>query len=123
MEKTDFAEIFARIKKLLLPYRKKMELRANTSGNFQLYIIKDFEMAGRKFKECYFSGVTIHKTIVSFYFFPLYTHPNNFVIPPSIKKQLKGKNCFNFTRLDKEQETSIAALLKQGMELYSKKFF
>jgi hypothetical protein len=123
METTEFAEIFARIKTLLLPYSRKMEMRANTFGNFHLYIIKNFELAGRKFKECYFSGVTIHKTMVSFYFFPLYTHPGELVIPPPIKKQLKGKNCFNFTRLNEEQESAITVLLKQGLDLYSKKFF
>ena len=122
METKDFSEIFARIKKLLLPCSKKMEVRANTEGNFQLYIIRDFEMAGRKFSECYFSGVSIHSTTVSFHFFPIYTHPKEFIIPPAIKKQLKGKSCFNFTQLNKEQEKAIAQLLKEGLACYTNLF-
>ena len=86
METTDFQEIFNRIKKLLLPYAKKMETRVDKNGQYQLYIIKDIELGGRKFAECYFGGTVIQKTMVAFYFFPIYTHPKEFTLPASIKK-------------------------------------
>ena len=120
METSDFNEIFTRIKKLLLPYSGKMDTRADTEKNYQLYIVKEFEFGGRKFPECYFSGTTIQKTMVAFYFFPYYTHPRRFTIPDAIKKNLKGKNCFNFKKLNEEQEKAIAQLLKEGEALYKK---
>ena len=120
METTDFTEIFSRIKKQLLPYGKKMDTRTDTDKAYQLYIVKEFEMAGRKFPECYFGGTVIQKTMVAFYFFPYYTHPQHFSIPDAIKKNLKGKSCFNFKKLDEEQEKAIAQLLKEGEALYKK---
>ncbi len=122
METTDFKEIFARIKKQLVPYGKKMEVRVDKDSVYHLYIIKDIELAGRKFKECYFGGVLIQKTMVAFYFFPIYTHPKEFVIPAAIKKNLKGKSCFNFKKLDDEQEKAIGQLLKEGYAFYKKGF-
>ena len=122
MEPTSFENIFKQVKKILLPYSKKMEVRANTATDFHLYIVKDIELAGRKYKECYFSGVKINTTMVSFYFFPFYTHPAKFVIPPTLQKNLKGKNCFSFKKLADEQVTAIAQLLNEGFALYSKAF-
>ncbi len=122
METTDFKEIFARIKKQMLPYSKKMDVRVDKDSVYHLYIIKDIELAGRKYKEIYFGGVLVQKTMVAFYFFPIYSHPTAFVIPAPIKKNLKGKSCFNFKKLDDVQEKAIAALLKEGLDLYKKKF-
>jgi hypothetical protein len=122
MTNDGFADIFKHIRTLLLPYSKKMEVRATTATNFHLYIIKDLELAGRQFKECYFSGVKINTTMVSWYFFPYYTHPQKFTIPAAIQKNLKGKNCFNFKKIDQPQLDAIAQLLQEGLALYSKTF-
>jgi len=122
METTDFHEIFTRVKKQLAPYGKKMEIRLDTTSSYQLYIIKNVELFGRQFKECYFSGAVVQKTMVSLHFFPIYTHPKECIIPPAIKKNLKGKSCFNFKKLDDEQEKALGLLLKDGFDLYNKKF-
>ncbi|MEO5683366.1 MAG: hypothetical protein ABIQ88_12035 [Chitinophagaceae bacterium] len=120
MEKTDHAGVFARLKKLLLPYGKKMEVRTDTASNYHLYITKEIELAGRKIPECYFCGLKVNSTMVSFYFFPYYSHPQVLSIPPAIAKNLKGKTCFNFKQLNSEQEKAIAVLLKEGEALYKK---
>ena len=122
METTDFKEIFTRIKKQMLPYSKKMEVRVDKESVYHIYIIKEVELAGRKYKEIYFGGVLIQKTMVAFYFFPIYSHPTEFVIPAPIKKNLKGKSCFNFKKLDDAQEKAIGQLLKEGLALYKKEF-
>jgi hypothetical protein len=122
METTDFPGIFARIKKQLLPYSRKMDLRVDKEGNFQLYIVNDIEFAGRLFKEFYFGGIGIKKTMVAFYFFPIYTHPQNFTIPAAIQKNLKGKSCFNFKKIDDAQEKAIGQLLNDGFSFYKKEF-
>jgi len=122
METTGFQEIFTRIRQQLLPYGKKMEVRVDKKGVYHLYIIADFEMAGRSYKECYFAGTVIQKTMVAFYFFPIYSHPAAFTPEEPIRKNLKGKSCFNFKKLSDAQEKSIGVLLKQGFDLYKKKF-
>jgi len=122
METTDFPGIFARIKKQLLPYGRKMDTRVDKPGVFHLYIVKEVELAGRMFKEVYFGGVVIQKTMVAFYFFPIYSHPNNFTIPTAIQKNLKGKSCFNFKKMDDAQEKAIGQLLNNGFSFYKKEF-
>jgi hypothetical protein len=122
METTDFQAIFTRIRQLMLPYAKKMDARVDKDGVYHLYIIKDIELAGRKFKECYFGGVLIQKTMVAFYFFPIYSHPKALEIPAEIQKNLKGKSCFNFKKINAAQEKAISVLLKQGFDLYKKEF-
>jgi len=119
MESSNSSVIFKRIRELLLPYSKQMEVRADNPGNYQLYIKGNFSLAGRPFKELYFAGVTIRKTMVSLYFFPIYTHPVNFTLPVTISKNLKGKSCFNFKQLNEEQEKALAALLVSGATLYA----
>ena len=120
METIDFHEIFTRIRKQLLPYAKKMETRVDKDGQYQLYIIKDIELAGRKFSECYFGGAVIQKTMVAFYFFPIYTHPKEFSLPASIKKNLKGKSCFNFKKTEQVNVKELNALLKKGAQVWEK---
>ncbi len=73
-----------------------METRVDAAGQYQLYIIKDIELGGRKFSECYFGGTVIQKTMVAFYFFPIYTHPKEFSLPASIKKNLERQKLFQF---------------------------
>ena len=120
METSGFREIFTCIRHLLQPYSRQMQVKADNEGQYQLYIVKDIVLAGRSFKECYFSGTVIHTSMVSFYFFPMYTHPDQFIIPAAIQKNLKGKNCFNFKKLDNAQEKAIAGLLKEGAAFYKK---
>ena len=118
METSNFQQIFARIRKQLLPFGKMMEVRVDKEGAYQLYILGDVEISGRKFKECYFAGAVIQKTMVAFYFFPIYSHPAAFTVPAAIQKNCKGKSCFNFKKLDDVQEKAIAALLKDGAAFY-----
>lgn len=112
-----FTEIFERLRKRLLVYAGQMEVRSPPSA-CHLYIVNDVELAGRKYKESYFSGVAIKKTMVSFYFFPIYSHPGQLIVPAAIQKNLKGKSCFNFSSLSAEQEKAVAELLEAGAVFY-----
>jgi len=114
MQRNDSDVIFESIKKLLLPYAGQMEVRTDQPDSYQLYIKGDFALAGKPFKELYFAGVTIRKTMVALYFFPQFT------LPPLISKNLKGKSCFNFKQITEEQEDALAALLAAGAALYAK---
>ncbi|HTL09083.1 MAG TPA: hypothetical protein VL307_12520 [Chitinophagaceae bacterium] len=120
MQRNDSDVIFERIKKLLLPYAGQMKVRTDQPDSYQLYIKGDFALAGKPFKELYFAGVTIRKTMVALYFFPIYTHPTQFTLPAVISKNLKGKSCFNFKQITEEQENALAALLAAGAAMYAK---
>lgn len=47
----------------------------------------------------YFASALVRKDMVSFYFFPCYTHPKEFAEDaPLLFKTLKGKTCFNIKK-------------------------
>ena len=115
----DFTNIFQQIRGAIVRYAPELSTKTDTPKAYQLYSIKDIELAGRKFSEIYFAGAVIQKNFVGFYFFPIYTHPEKFTsLPAALKKTLKGKFCFNFKKIDKELLAQVDDLLKQGFSLY-----
>lgn len=120
METSNLTEIFSHLKKLLASYAKQMDVRADTATDYHLYILNDIELAGRKLPECYFGGLKMNKKMVSLHFFPAYTHPAELKIPASVKSLLKGKSCFNISRLDDTVVKGVTELLAAGASLYRK---
>lgn len=69
----------------------------------------------------YFSSVVARKDMVSFYFFPLYYHEDDFKdLIPTMIKCLKGKTCFNFKKSEQVDEKELNALLKKGIKAWKK---
>jgi gamma-glutamylcyclotransferase (GGCT)/AIG2-like uncharacterized protein YtfP len=116
---TDFNEIHAQLRKILAKYSPPLTAKNDTPTAYNLYSVKDLVIAGRNFKEVYFAGTVIHKNIVSLYFFPVYTHPQSFGdLPEELKKCLKGKNCFNFKKIDSKLLKQIEKMAKDGFKIY-----
>jgi len=117
----DFPVVFQQLKNVIAVYAPPLIVKKETGKEYHLYSTKHIELAGRKYDEIYFAGVIIHKQFVSFYFFPLYTHPHFFAdIPTEFKKYLKGKSCFNIKKLDLEILNQVKQLLQKGFDLYKK---
>src|SRR5260221_6065746 len=117
----DFPIIFQQLKKVITEYAPPLSAKKQTEKEYYLYSIKDFELAGRKYNEICFAGVVIHKQFVSFYFFPLYSHPQYFKdIPAALRKCLKGKSCFSIKKMDMVILKQIEQLLQRGFDLYKK---
>ncbi len=69
----------------------------------------------------YFSSAVAGKDMVSFYFFPLYFHENEYRdIIPTLIKCLKGKTCFNFKKFEQINEKELNAMLKKGVQAWRK---
>lgn len=69
----------------------------------------------------YFCSVIGRKDMVSFYFFPIYFQNEEFIsLIPSMKKQLKGKTCFNFKKTEQVDVKELNALLKKGATTWKK---
>ena len=69
----------------------------------------------------YFSSVVIRKDMISFYFFPIYYHTNDFIgLIPSMSKYLKGKTCFNFKKPEQVNVKELDALFKKGVVAWKK---
>ena len=68
----------------------------------------------------YFATVIPKSKDVRLYFFPVYTHPDSFVLSEPLRKCLKGKSCFHIKSMDKELESEISTMISLGVDIYKK---
>ncbi len=68
----------------------------------------------------YFASIIEKPKDVRFYFFPIYTHANEFQLSEELQKQLKGKSCFHLKKCSKETLNEISRLIDKGISLYKK---
>lgn len=69
----------------------------------------------------YFSSVVPKEKDVRFYFYPAYTHPEEFEnISDRLKKFKKGKSCFHIKYLDEELENEIKFMVSKAIDVYRK---
>ena len=93
--------------------------QAKQKPSFHLYGNKEVSLFGKKPQKTYIAGVIQQKNYVSFYFSPIYSHPDEFVeISPNLKKTLKGKSCFNITKITPQFLEEIEEILKKGIDMY-----
>jgi len=86
---------------------------------YHLYGNKEVSIFGKKPQKTYVAGVIQQKNYVSFYFSPIYSHPESFMdISPELKKFLKGKSCFNITNINPKLLNELENLLKKGINKY-----
>ena len=114
--------IFKRLKMLLKKYEGPFTSKFDLDSKYDLWSIKDIEIAGRKRKEVYFAGLIIQSNYVGFYFMPMYTDTNlQEVFDKQLLSTLKGKSCFHIRSIDKELEKQIEKALRLGYGLYKKR--
>ncbi|MFX1419149.1 MAG: DUF1801 domain-containing protein [Promethearchaeota archaeon] len=86
---------------------------------FHLYGNKEVSLFGKKPQATYIAGVIQQKNYVSFYFSPIYSHPDIFKnVSPELKKFLKGKSCFNINKTTPQIYKEIEDILKTGIDKY-----
>ena len=86
---------------------------------YHLYGSKEVSLFGKKPQPTYIAGVIQQKNYVSFYFSPIYSHPDLFEnINPELKKFLKGKSCFNINKTTPQLLKEIEDILKEGINKY-----
>lgn len=117
----DKLDIFNRLSSLLTACVPPLQLSASGKTRCNVSGAKKITIGKKVIDGMYFSSVVIQKHYVSFYFFPIYTHPKEFTdIPDALSTCLKGKSCFHFKQLDATLERSIRSLLKKGLRIYRK---
>jgi len=86
---------------------------------YHIYGTKEVSLFGKKPQKTYIAGVIQQKNYVSFYFSPIYSHPDEFKnLSPNLKKTLKGKSCFNIKNITPQIQKELEALLKRGIDKY-----
>ena len=81
---------------------------------------KEVMQGKKKVDGHYFASIVPKPKDVRFYYFPIYTHPDEFALSDELKKCLKGKSCFHFKKMSSELEREISAMVDKGVELYKK---
>ena len=117
----DKEAIFEKVRTLVEKYNRNMDVRSDTPTNYSLYGKKTVEAFNKEVDGMYYASVVINKNFIGFYFFPIYTHPEEFAkIPAELQKCLKGKSCFHIKVKDELLMSQIDSILDQGYQLYKK---
>lgn len=120
-------DIFLELKKILEKHSSKFLIKDQYIGSqakqkkpgYHLYGSKEVSLFRKKPQPTYIAGVVQQKNYVSFYFSPIYSHPDSFTdISTALKKFLKGKSCFNFTKTTPQLLKEIEDILKLGINMY-----
>jgi hypothetical protein len=114
-------QIFDRIREQLSAYVPPLTVKSNTSSHYETYGATEAVIGKRVKKGVFFASVIIQRNYVGLYFFPIYTHPQEFAaLEPGLKKLLKGKSCFHIRQYDDLLSKHIQGMLKKGFEIYRK---
>ncbi len=119
----DRQAIFDSIRAVLQKQSPPMVVSKDKAGVFELMGNKPVPYGSKKtiVPGMYFSSVVARKDMISFYFFPIYYHTDDFIdLIPTLAKCLKGKTCFNFKKPEQVHVKELNALLKKGAEAWKK---
>jgi hypothetical protein len=111
----EFADIFLKLRALMLAAAPGMVVTADTPTTFTL---KTAWLEKRTKEPAWFGWIAIKKSYVAYHVMPLYTLAalNDFV-PASLEKRRQGKTCFNFKKADSDVFEHISRLTKAAAEM------
>jgi hypothetical protein len=116
-------DIFDSIKSLLQKQCPPMVASKDKDGVYELMGNKPAPYGYKKtiVPGMYFASVVARKDMISFYFFPIYYHTEDFIdLIPTMAKCLKGKTCFNIKKPEQVNVKELNALLKKGVVAWKK---
>jgi hypothetical protein len=119
-DKNDFDKVFARLKMMLQPYVKKLDVARDDQS---YYMLNTRHIMKNKQPLC-FGGVRLGKAYVSFYLMSVYASPDLLKsMSPELKKRMQGKSCFNFKEVDEKLFKELKQLTKAGAARFSNEKF
>lgn len=96
-------------------------VRKDNENTFELAGTKEVMQGKQKVDGYYFASIVPKPKDVRLYFFPIYTHVDEYEdISEEMKKCLKGKSCFHIKKLSPDMEVEIRRMMNLGIELYRK---
>src|SRR6185503_2503985 len=115
--KKEFTEVFRRLKAILQPYAKDMEVVQDDANG---YFLNTHHVMKNKRPLC-FGGVRLGQNYVSFYLMSVYvTAVEMKTASPELKKRMQGKSCFNFKTVDEKLFRELAKLTKSGASRFGR---
>jgi len=116
--KSDLTEIQTALKDMLYAQAPSLRIRHDEPTKFEACGTKEVMQGKQKVDGHYFASVIPKAKDIRLYFFPIYTHVDQFSLSPDLKKYLKGKSCFHIKKLTPEVEVEIKSMIEKGVEIY-----
>lgn len=123
--KKEFLEIFKELIIVLKPYEKFLDVRNRSETNYELwtnhaYRTKSFRP--KQMKGVLFVGVSVLKSHVGVYFYPLHMADGlKTKLPAPLQLALVGKSTFHITSTSAELFANLKQMLNLGTGLYEEK--
>lgn len=118
---SELTAIQQQLQDLLSSHCPPLQVRTNKPTNFEVAGTKATMQGKQKVDGIYFASVVPKPKDIRLYFFPIYTHVDQYTdLSPELKKCLKGKSCFHIKQLNDELASDIAKMIDRGVQLYKK---
>jgi hypothetical protein len=114
---SDFADVFADLKKILQTYAKLLVVQKDDEKSYCL----DSSVIGKNKKPVSFAFAVVQKNYVSFHLMPVYGCQDMVEeMSPELRAHMQGKACFNFKTREPALFKELARLTKAGFERFKK---
>lgn len=111
-------ETFCALRALLVA-ADGLDTREDEGGRYDHYGTREVTVGRRHHGAMYFASLARRKRTIALYFFPFYTHADAFAgLDPAVRKKLKGKSCFHFTRPEPALLARVAERVDGGLRIY-----
>ncbi|MFK7934413.1 MAG: hypothetical protein AB8G22_12950 [Saprospiraceae bacterium] len=121
MKITEISAIREKLKSILESHLGTLKVRVDKPTNFEVAGTIEAPQGKKMVKGIYFSSIMPKAKDVRFYFYPAYTHPDEFTdLSEQLKKFKKGKSCFHVKYLDESLETEISQMVAKAIMVYQK---
>lgn len=114
----EFEEVFTALKAIMKKHERTLKVLKDEPQEYTL-VTKSNSNRGQPM---WFGAVRAGKAYVSYHLMPLYYNPvMNAMVPPTLRKRMQGKTCFNFKSVDKELLAELKTLTQEGVDSYRRR--
>ena len=114
-------EIQEFLKDSLTAQKPALKITKNSGASFEVTGTIEAMQGKKKVDGLYFASVVPKPKDIRLYFFPIYTHADEFKdISPALRKMLKGKSCFHIKNLDENLKIEIMEMIQLGIKVFQK---
>jgi hypothetical protein len=114
----DLTEIRQKLTEILKGHLPPLRIENDSEENFVVHGNKETMQGKKKVDGIYFASVVPKAKDVRLYYFPAYTHPEDFARSEQLQKFLKGKSCFHIKWLDDTLEQEIRDMVASGVKAF-----
>lgn len=119
--KTDLNEIRQSLQDIFKQQVPPLKIRKDSKENFEIAGTKEVMQGKQLVDGIYFASIVPKPKDIRWYFFPIYTHVDEYnSLSDELKKCKKGKSCFHIKKLSASMEEEILQMMQKGVELYKK---